>query len=120
MRLAFLPGVAAAFAATAALADDPLAVYYGNTIVFSTPKGEMGRQLVNPDHTFISYQPSGLAVKGTWAVNNNVVCYTRTDPAPRANEQGTVCRPLRPHKVGDSWTINQNGVTMNVTLRAGR
>jgi hypothetical protein len=107
--------------ATAALAADPLAVYYGNTVVITDDKGEMGRTLINPDHSFVSYQPDGTPVRGVWQTDGTQICYTATSPAPPQGQQAPrVCRPLVPHNVGDSWNITQDGKTWTATLKAGR
>ncbi len=116
-----LAGVAAVLISGAALAADPLATYYGNTVVITDAKGQMGRSLINPDHSFVSYQPDGTPVRGIWETDGKQICYTVTAPPPPQGQQAPrVCRPLVSHRVGDSWTITQNGQNWTATLRAGR
>ncbi len=104
-----------------ALAADPLAAYYGNTVVITDAKGQMGRTLINPDHSFVSYQPDGTAVRGVWETDAKQICYTVTSPAPPQGQAAPrVCRPLVAHRVGDSWTISQNGQNWTATLKPGR
>lgn len=120
MRLAVLCALPL-LAATAASAADPLANFYGNTVVITDDKGQMGRTLINPDHSFVSYQPDGTPVRGVWQVNGSKICYTATNPAPpQGQTPPTVCRPLVPHNVGDSWTITQGGKSWTATLKPGR
>ena len=120
MRVASVASTAAFLVATAAIADDPLANFYGNTVSIMSAKGEMGRTLINPDHTFVSYQPDGTPLKGNWTVDGAQICYTLTDPAPPAGAQNRACRPLVARNVGDTWTIIQGGQTWTATLKAGR
>src|SRR5581483_9085799 len=108
------------FMAAWASAADPLAAYYGNTVVITDPKGQMGRTLIDPDHSFVSYQPDGTPVRGVWETDGTQICYTVTNPVPPQGQKAPrVCRPLVAHKVGDSWTITQDGKTWTATLRAG-
>lgn len=121
MRFSIVTSALALFAATSAFAADQLANFYGNTVVITDAKGQMGRTFINPDHSFVSHQPDGTPVRGEWQMNGTQICYTATSLAPPQGQQPpSVCRPFVTHNVGDNWTITQGGQTWTATLKAGR
>ncbi|MBI3677806.1 MAG: hypothetical protein HY243_14450 [Proteobacteria bacterium] len=57
--------------------------------------------------------------KGTWATDaKGELCRTYVGDAP-PNTPNPNCRPLATHKVGDIWTVETNGETRTITLKAG-
>jgi hypothetical protein len=108
---------AAPAAAFGAPDDDPMAGYYGNTTISTGGKTEV-HFVYNSDHTFILKVPAyGMEFKGTWAVNGSTICFNYDTPPPGLDNPD--CAPLVPHKVGDTWTLNDNGRTRTITLVKG-
>ncbi|HTQ13237.1 MAG TPA: hypothetical protein VMH86_05115 [Rhizomicrobium sp.] len=122
--------LAAAFlvaATTAALADDPMANTYGNTVTTKSHKtGAVGTLYFNNDMTYQAKATDAkgqpVAYGGAWSLKDggNTICL-----APRlpANTPGSApsCSPLQKHNVGDSWSVtNDQGETFDVSLSAGR
>jgi hypothetical protein len=100
-------------------ADDPMAGFYGNTVI-STGNGIESRTHFNADHTFDAKFTQGaqiFASKGTWTAAGGQVCRTYDPPPPGFTNP--ICIPAEPHKVGDHWTVTAGGGTRDVTLVAG-
>ncbi len=121
-------GCAFVFAsATMALADDPMANTYGNTVTTKSHKtGGSATLMFNEDMTYslktmdAKGQPVGY--DGSWALKDGgaTLCLTPKLP-PNTPGAGTSCSPLVKHAVGDSWsTTNDMGETFDVSLAAGR
>jgi hypothetical protein len=109
-----------ALCATAAFAaDDPMAGFYGNTIVSSGGAVQI-RTHYHADHTF-DFTGSMMLVhrnfKGTWAFDGKGnLCRTYIgDVPPHTKSPG--CTPFVPRKVGDIWKSKDN--TYTFTLKAG-
>ena len=105
----FFFAAAFVFAASAASADDPMSVTYGNTVTTKNTKtGVTGELLFNADGT---YQANGVGADGkpveypgNWAVKDNgaTLCLTPQLPANTPNAPGPSCSPLSVHIVGSS------------------
>lgn len=122
MKFLSLPIAALALSAlvASAFAADPMAGYYGNTLVVSGPKGER-KMMYNADHTYSSTDAEGKAASGTWEVKGAELCTTRLQPPPDKPNDAH-CRPLAADKkAGDSWQApGRNGETMTFKVVAGR
>ncbi|MEJ0026829.1 MAG: hypothetical protein WDN01_12445 [Rhizomicrobium sp.] len=118
-----LAAAATALFSTAALADDPFAVAYGNTVTQTLPDGTKLVIYVNPDKTW-QQTAGGKTTKGTYAWKDATnVCFTVTDPAPADPSQATFCNEIKgDHKVGDTWTeTSRDGkTTITMTITPGR
>ncbi len=129
MRISLLP-LACAFAlyAGGALADDPMANTYGNTVVTKNAKtGAEGQLLFNADGTYTAKgtDPKGQPVQypGKWALKDNgaTLCLTPQLPPNTPNAPGTSCSPVASHPVGEHWTVtNDQGDSFDVVVNAGR
>jgi hypothetical protein len=112
-----------AIAATSAFAaDDPMAGYYGNTIVSTGGMAEVHSHY-RADHSFDmvgSMMGMSKTFQGTWAEDGSgKICRTFKGDAP-PNTPNPLCTALPAHKIGDSWTLTQpDGSTRNLTLKAG-
>ena len=110
----------ALIAAPALAADDIMAGFYGNTAV-STGGMFEAHTHYRADHTFDT-AATGMGQtfngKGTWALDGKGnICRTfEVAPPMGPNPQ---CGPIAAHKVGDTWTVEANGSTRTVTLKAG-
>jgi hypothetical protein len=110
----------AALGASAAVADDdPMAGFYGNTIV-STAGAATLRTHYRPDHTFDmvgSMLFMSRTFRGTWALDGQGnICRTYAgDPPP--DTPNPSCVPLVARKVGETWTSKDG--TRRFTLKAG-
>jgi hypothetical protein len=114
------------FAASSALADDPMANTYANTVVTKDSKGMASSLLFNQDGTYTinATGPDGKPVEipGKWTLKDDgkTICLAasalpNTPPAPPS------CSPLQAHNVGDSWIVtNDQNQTFNLSLTAGR
>jgi hypothetical protein len=115
--LAALATLAFVFAAEA---GDAFATYYGNTIIAKNAKGDTERRSLAADHTFVGANTDGTPVKGTWQMKGgDQICYTVTEPAPKAGQANPTCTAFAPHKIGDTWTENRGGESWSVTLQTG-
>jgi hypothetical protein len=125
MRISML-AFAGAFmlASTAAYADDPMAVTYGNTVTTKSAKtGAVGALMFNADGTYTANGagPDGkpLTYPGKWTTKDNgaTLCLTPSIP----NGPGESCSPLATHPIGEHWTVtNTTGETFDVVVTAGR
>lgn len=126
-RVLALAGAAVLFAG-AALADDPMAGTYANTVVTKDhATGQSAMLLFNQD---MSYQAKGVGANGqpvgyagTWMLKDGgkTICLTPTIPAGTPNAPKPSCSPLAPHNVGDSWTVTDDqNQTFDVSITAGR
>ena len=122
MRISML-AMAGVFAlvSTAALADDPMANTYGNTVTTKDMKtGNMGTLLFNQDG---SYTASGtgadgkaMSYGGKWAAHDGQLCLT---PSVQGGTES--CSPLATHPIGEHWTVtNSAGQSFDVVVTAGR
>jgi hypothetical protein len=110
MRAFILAASLVALSASAALANDMMAPFYGNTVI---AKGGMAdtHSYYNADHSFTMKAPAfGMEWKGTWKVDGTQLCRTfeKTPPGVR----NPLCTPLVAHKVGDTWTTERRTVTL--------
>jgi hypothetical protein len=127
IRMLALAGAAMLFAG-AALADDPMANVYGNTITTKDRATGMSSTLMfNQDMSYTGKMTgaNGQAVSytGTWMLKDGgkTICLTPNVPAGTPNAPPPSCSPLSTHNVGDSWTVTTDGSqTYDVSLTAGR
>jgi hypothetical protein len=122
MKRMILAAAVAAVFATPALAGDPLAVGYGNTVTQTFQDGTVVVVYVNADKTWEQHR-GGQVVKGTFTIQDDThACFTVTDPAPADPSKATNCIEVKgDHKVGDTWTEPlPNGASMTVSITAGR
>lgn len=128
MRIAIiaLAGGFAFAASSAALADDPMANTYSNTVVSKDSKGMTSSLLFNQDGTYTlkATGPDGkpVMIPGTWTLKDGgkTICLATAAP-PNTPPAPPSCSPLQAHSVGDSWTVtNDQNQTFDVSLTAGR
>jgi hypothetical protein len=127
LRVLALAGAAMLFAG-AALADDPMANVYGNTITTKDrATGASSSLMFNQDMSYTGKMAgaNGQAVSytGTWMLKDGgkTICLTPNVPAGTPNAPGPSCSPLQTHSVGDSWSVTTDGnQTYDVSLTAGR
>ena len=127
MRIAHIALAGAfVFAATSALADDPMANTYANTVVSKDTKGMTSSLLFNQDGTYTlkATGPDGkpVAIPGTWTLKDSgkTICLATAAP-PNTPPTPPSCSPLQAHNVGDTWTVtNDQNQTFIITLTAGR
>lgn len=112
LALAALPALAA---------DDVMASFYGNTVVSTGGMAEVHTHY-RADHSFdMNAAAMGMSksFKGTWALDGKGnLCRTFVGETP-PNTTNPLCTPIAAHKLGDTWTIEANGSTRTVTLKAG-
>ncbi|HEY1631104.1 MAG TPA: hypothetical protein VGF56_07295 [Rhizomicrobium sp.] len=111
---------------SAALADDPMANTYGNTVTTKNHKtGASGQLMFSQDMTYMAKAtgPDGKPVSygGAWALKDGgaTICLTPKLP-PNTPGSAPSCSPLQKHAVGESWSVtNDQGETFDVSLSAG-
>lgn len=127
-RIALAAGLAAIVASSAALADDPMASTYGNTVVSSDSTGASASIFFNQDNSFTESvtgkDGKPVTLSGTWALKDDgkTICLT-LNPMPGATgaPPAPSCTPLTAHAVGDTWSVtNDQKQTFSVTIKAGR
>jgi hypothetical protein len=99
-----------AISTSAAVADDVMASFYGNTII---SKGGMAdtHSYYNADHTFSMKAPAfNMEWKGTWKVDGAQLCRTFEKAPPGVTNP--LCTPVVAHKVGDTWTVSGRTATL--------
>ena len=108
-------------AAPAFAADDVMANTYGNTVVSTGGMSEVHTHY-RADHSFDmvgSMMGMSRTFKGTWALDGKGnLCRTFVGDAP-PNTPNPLCTPIAAHKIGETWTLDANGSTRTVTLKAG-
>jgi hypothetical protein len=127
VRVLALAGAAMLFAG-AALADDPMANVYGNTVTTKDrATGVSSSLMFNQDMSYTgkTMGPNGQPVSytGTWMLKDGgkTICLSPNVPAGAPNAPAPSCSPLSPHNVGDSWSVTTDGnQTFDVMLTAGR
>lgn len=95
--------VLAAPAIAPAAEDDPMAVFYGNTLTIAVPAGYYyARRFIDPDGTW--REPRGDDfIRGRWErMPDGKTCHWQVDP-PVVNPT-RYCYAAERHKVGDRWT----------------
>lgn len=125
MRFAML-ALAGAFtlAATAALADDPMAATYGNTVTTKNAKtGQSAALLFNADGSYVTKATGAdgkpVEIPGKWVTKEGGAQICLTPGAPAGAPES--CSPLATHAIGEHWTItNTAGDTFDVVITAGR
>ncbi len=122
-RIILAAAAATVLFSTAALAADPFAVAYGNTVTQTMPSGAKMTIYVNPDKTW-QQMMGDKTVKGTYAWKDDThVCFTVIDPVPTDPSKATFCNEIKgDHKVGDTWTeTTPDGKTqITVAITPGR
>ncbi|MBV9044784.1 MAG: hypothetical protein JO294_06645 [Alphaproteobacteria bacterium] len=113
--------VAAVLCVAAHAADDPMAQYYGNTVVSTGGMYEIHTHY-RADHTFDmvgSMMMMSKTFKGTWSLSNGKLCRVFVGEMP-PDTVNPVCSPFTPHKLGETWTVQQsNGSTRTGSLKPG-
>jgi hypothetical protein len=112
----------------AALADDPMANTYANTVTtVDKATGAKGSLLFNQDGTY-SAAATGQDGKpnsymGKWMLKDadKTICLTPNPPPDAKTAPPTSCSPLEKHAVGDSWSVtNDQNQSFDVSIIAGR
>ena len=114
--------------AGAALADDPMANTYANTITTkNTANGQTATLLFNANMTYTGNTTGAdgkpVQYTGGWSLKDDgkTICLTTNLPPNTPNAPKPSCSPLVSHNVGDSWTVTTDqNETFQVTLTAGR
>ena len=122
MKRMILAAVSIAALTAPALAGDPFAPGYGNTVTQKIEGGPTINIYVNPDKTW-EQRIGDKTMKGTYAWKDGThVCFTVTDPAPADPSKATNCNEIiGDHKVGDTWTDKTpDGQTITMSITAGR
>jgi hypothetical protein len=112
---------ASVFIAGVALADDPMAGAYGNTVTVTNAKGQTTKIVISEDKSYQATLPDGKVHKGTWGLSADVtqICFTQTEPAPAADAK-PACGMLRPgKKAGDTWDEGEGDAKTTIAIIAG-
>lgn len=116
MRLLASVAIAAVMMAGPALAADPMASAYGNTVVIVYGDGTTVNLYVNEDGTYTGTSPAGESA-GTWTISGGQTCFTQTSPEASPPS----CSKTVNKNVGDTWTATgQGGAPVTITIQAGR
>jgi opacity protein-like surface antigen len=117
MRRLLLAVSLTALSASAALADDVMAPFYGNTVIGTGGMADTHSNF-NADHSFVMTVPAfHMTFKGTWKLDGSTMCRTFDSPPP--GTPNPMCTPFSPRKVGDSWSVTMDGKTRNLSLVPG-
>lgn len=103
-------------AASPALAADPMAAAYGNTVTIVYGDGTTVKLFIDEGGAYTGESPMGQS-SGTWEISGGQTCFTQQ--APEATPPS--CSPTVSKNVGDSWQgTGQGGAPVTVTIVAGR
>jgi hypothetical protein len=121
MKTILMAATVLALAASPALAgDDPMAGYYGNTVIATSAMGESHIHY-KADHTVdgtLSSMMGSFNIKGTWAIDDKGQLCRTFEQVPPGMPNPT-CLPLEAHKPGDTWTVSVNGQSRTLSMKAG-
>jgi hypothetical protein len=109
--------IAAVMIAGVAIASDPMASRYENTVTLTDATGTT-KIHYNKDGTMTTILPNGTKGTGKWAMKDGKLCVT-LDQGPNAGKEN--CNPFVERKVGDSWDVTlADGTKAKASLVAGR
>jgi hypothetical protein len=98
-----------------ALASDPFANYYENTVTVTNASGAR-TVLINADGSYSQTLPDGTTANGTWKLDGDKGCFMSG-----AEGAEPYCVPADAHAVGDTWELTApDGTKETATLTAGR
>lgn len=81
-------------------APDPMAGFYGNTLIVTAPDGA-SRWQYHPDHTYTMVNDKGVGMTGIWGIVGKQICEGPSDQKPQ-------CHLLPgPKQAGDTWKNGQ-------------
>lgn len=93
---------------------DPMAAFYGNTVVVTHPEAGERSVFIDADGTYNQIMADGTEMGGAWTLEEETACFTSEDSPP-------YCVPAEERSIGESWEItNPDGVTETATLVEGR
>jgi hypothetical protein len=103
-------------AAGPALAADPMAAAYGNTVLITYGDGTVVKLYIDEGGSYTGDSPAGQSA-GTWAIKGGDTCFTQSSPEAVPES----CSPTVSKNVGDTWTgTGQGGAPVTITIVAGR
>jgi hypothetical protein len=109
---------AAAHAVPDTKAVDPMAAFYGNTVIISVPAGYyVAQRYIDPDGT---WREPAAGVRGVWKIEAGQICSWQIEPA--IVDVRHYCYPITVHKVGETWTTTDPATGNEVIqkIEAGR
>ncbi|HTT97944.1 MAG TPA: hypothetical protein VMF58_07830 [Rhizomicrobium sp.] len=120
-KVILIASIAALCATPAFAGDDVMASTYGNTVVSTGGMSEVHTHY-RADRSFDmvgSMMGMSKTFKGTWLLDGKGnLCRTFVGELP-PNTTNPLCTPIAAHKIGETWTVDANGSTRTVTLKAG-
>lgn len=103
-----------------ALAADPMASAYGNTVNVTYADGTTVKLFIEQDGSYTSTGGPAGDTSGTWAIKGGQTCFTQVSPPPPEGMSPS-CSPTVSKNVGDTWTApGQGGAEATVSITAGR
>lgn len=103
-------------AAGPALAADPMAAAYGNTVTIVYSDGTTVKLFIDEGGTYTGESPAGQSA-GTWSISGGQTCFTQTSPEATPPS----CGPTVSKNVGDTWQgTGQGGAPVTISILAGR
>ena len=103
-------------AAGPALAADPMATAYGNTVLITYSDGTQVKLYIDEGGSYTGESPQGQS-SGSWAISGGQTCFTQQ--APEATPPS--CGPTVSKNVGDTWQgTGQGGAPVTITIVQGR
>ena len=123
MRALILGAVVALVVPSLAIAaDDPMANFYGNTVISKGANGESHTHYKKGgtlDAT-LSGPMGSVNLTGTWKVDEKgQLCRTYDNPPPMLPIPNPFCTPWTSHNVGDTWTLDIGGQSRTISLVKG-
>jgi hypothetical protein len=127
MKTLLICGVLSGAAAPAPSAEDPMAAYYGNTLICSGPTWECHMWL-NKDGSYTMFAmdmvngvPKLRALEGRWAMVNGRFCRDPQDPKRNSCQWPKLATYEEGRKLGESWEgSNRGGQLEKFRLVPGR
>lgn len=97
---------------------DPMAAYYGATVLVTQPYGEVDHLLLSPDRTYVMYGRRFPVAHGEWSYNDGEVCLMPGDTAETRGQR--FCNVWSGRTVGDRWSIVTGDQLVPMELAPGR
>jgi hypothetical protein len=99
-------------------ADDPMTIYYANTLHETRANGTQSWYRFNADHSFSRRDADGKASTGTWTLNEKgETCITLPNQPAQAPP---ACAKLEARRVGDGFDRQGHTGKEHFVLEAGR
>lgn len=101
-----------------ARSEPSLDVFFKNTVMVRQPWGEKDPLLLSANGSYVMYGIRFPEGRGRWRKENGLMCLTPGDTPETKGKN--FCNDWDGRKVGDKWTIDVGGETVEMEIVEGR